>query len=555
MFSLLDEPWLLGKDVEGNSVDFSLIEAFTRKIPIAELIGDSPIQNYSITKLLITIASRTFANQIEIEAGDTFDFSEWFEETLENLHENHSLPIAVDYLEQYRNRFELVDEATPFMQVSNLRTNVNTPRHITTLIPEAQSDYFSMRSGAARDSVPLGEAARWLVTTQAFDISGIKTGAIGDARVKEGKGYPIGTGWSGMTGGTLVKGTTLLETLLFNITPECLNTSNDKPVWERQPDGPGSRDTVGENPFPQGPNDLATWQSRRIKLQVEDDRATGVTLCIGDKIPDAGANVLDDPSTPYRFSKNKSKKDHTVYYPRPYDAERTIWRSLDSLIVSETDAGFSENAMAPLRPRVLSNLAELSEEIDGIPEVLQVELVSMEYGPQDSSVKNTYAATMSLPLVALLEKNQLIRAAIRQTAAATHSAGIALGQFAGHLLEAAGEKYEFQVVITDQIMAELEPRFNVWLASLQDVASDSVQLERLLTEWQVTARKEIEAHARTLLRGAGPRALIGRITAAQDETKSGKFISAANFYHLLLRNLDKELPRTAKQSPEKEHSQ
>ncbi|MGC2927788.1 type I-E CRISPR-associated protein Cse1/CasA, partial [Enterococcus faecalis] len=86
---------------------------------------------------------------------------------------------------------------------------------------------------------------------------------------------------------------------------------------------------VGENSQPQGPADLATWQSRRIRLMPEGDRVVGVIVCNGDKIPDAGANVLDDPMTPYRFSTNKSKKDHDVYYPRPYDVERTMWKALD----------------------------------------------------------------------------------------------------------------------------------------------------------------------------------------------------------------------------------
>ncbi|NYN06610.1 type I-E CRISPR-associated protein Cse1/CasA, partial [Salmonella enterica subsp. enterica serovar Typhimurium] len=77
-----------------------------------------------------------------------------------------------------------------------------------------------------RSKLSFAEAARWLVHTQAYDYSGIKPGVEGDPRVKGGKGYPIGTGWSGMTGGTVIRGTTLLETLLLNSTPEAIYIKN-----------------------------------------------------------------------------------------------------------------------------------------------------------------------------------------------------------------------------------------------------------------------------------------------------------------------------------------
>ena len=123
-----------------------------------------------------------------------------------------------------------------------------------------------MRAGNARDSLSYGEAARWLVYAQAYDYSGIKSGAVGDSRVKGGKGYPIGTGWTGMTGGVLVVGENLLDTLILNTCSSALTNSQDRPVWERQPDGPDTREKVGENAYPQGPSDLLTWQSRRIRL-------------------------------------------------------------------------------------------------------------------------------------------------------------------------------------------------------------------------------------------------------------------------------------------------
>ena len=204
-----------------------------------------------------------------------------------------------------------------------------------------------MRAGKARDSLSYAEAARWLVYAQAYDYSGIKSGAVGDSRVKGGKGYPIGTGWTGMTGGVLVVGENLLDTLILNTCSSALTIPQDKPVWERQPDGSDTREKVGENAYPQGPSDLLTWQSRRIRLHSEGNRVTGVILSNGDKIPDAGANVFGDPMTPYRYSTNKSKKNMDIYYPATFSPQRTVWRALDALIVAETDGGFNGKVKAP----------------------------------------------------------------------------------------------------------------------------------------------------------------------------------------------------------------
>src|SRR5699024_11855602 len=113
----------------------------------------------------------------------------------------------------------------------------------------------------------------------------------------------------------------LLETLLLNTVPECVlsmqagaDILQDKPVWERKPDTAEERSKSGPiAPSPMGPSDLATWQSRRIRLEFAGDRATSVIISNGDKIPDAGKNDMDDPMTPYRYSTNQSKKDLDAY--------------------------------------------------------------------------------------------------------------------------------------------------------------------------------------------------------------------------------------------------
>lgn len=64
-------------------------------------------------------------------------------------------------------------------------------------------------------------------------------------------------------------------------------------------------------------------------------------------------------------------------------------------------------------------------------------------------------------------------------------------------------------------------------------------------EWQGVVRQEIEAHAQMRLRGAGPKALVGREEpVTEDKTR---LISAGTAYRWLLRNLDESLPLTKRE--------
>lgn len=548
MFSLLDEPWIKAVDAEGNQVMVGIRDVFDGSNEISFIQGDSPAQNYAVTRLLLAIFWRAHHPDTEVDPGEAFNHAEWFEGLREHLQNSGRDEAVLSYLKNYEDRFDLVDAERPFMQVADLHVSSGEVKHVSTIVPESQDPYFSMRAGVERDSLSMAEAARWLVYVQAYDYSGIKSGAVGDSRVKGGKGYPIGMGWSGMTGGTLVVGENLLDTLILNTPKEAILSVEDRPVWERHPDGPDERLTVGEPPFPQGAADLATWQSRRVRLHVEDGRVCGVVVSNGDGIPDAGANVFGDPMTPYRYSANKSKKGKDVYYPRPYDVDRTMWKAFDALVVAETDGGYSGKDKAPKRPKTLDSLALLAQEVDGIPPVLNLELVSIEYGPQASSVATTYAAQMSMPVIVLMEGSEDLRIQVREAAAVTTKAAVALGQFVGNLGLAAGSDYQFGVAATDRVLAALEPRFNTWLRELAELTAEQASkpnedLDERVTNWQKVVRDAIDVQAKIALRGAGPRAFVGRVLDQSEESK-GRVVSAYDYYQRLQWALDKTLPRT-----------
>lgn len=537
-FSLVTEPWIQCELADGGTGMFGIRDIFDGRNPIRSVRGDSPAQDYAVLRVLLSVFWRAHQPETAVRAGETFDFDDWFDDALDGTRDADDL--VLDYLDAWRDRFDLLHPTHPFMQVADLHTKKGSHSEIQRIIPEAEDEYFTMRAGEGRRDISLAEAARWVIYTQAYDYSGIKSGAEGDPRVKGGRGYPIGTGWTGRTGGTVVVGDDLRSTLLLNTTMEALTDPDDRPAWERTPDTAAERhlpppDGAGEKAGPQGPNDLATWQARRIRLHVDGDRVDGVLVSNGDRIPDAGANVLDDPMTPYRYSRNKSKKGRVVHYALPFDPNRTMWRSLEPLISLERDPGFDGKNVAPKRPGNLSQLADLSREID-VPPILDVHMVSVSYGPQDSSVSTTVEGRIDLPVALLARDAGEVRATVIATAAATRDAAVALGQFGGHLLEAAGGEYEFQPDPTDGILAELEPKFAHWLGHL-----DVADAERQARSWQLEVRRDVLEKAAELLRGAGPKALAGREIGGDADGSGTRILSAGSAYRMLQNRLKKIL--------------
>lgn len=532
-FSLITEPWISCELSEGAEALLSLYQVFDGSTEIIGLRGDSPTQDYAVLRVLLAIFWRAHRHETAGDPGETFYFDEWREEALAEARSGGPDNAVLSYLEDHADRFELLHPAQPFMQVADLHTSSNSRQDVSRIVPEAESDFFTMRSGDALSSLPLSEAARWLIHTQAYDYSGIKSGAVGDSRVKGGKGYPIGTGWAGMTGGTTVLGRSLRQTLVLNTTLGALDGGDrDQPVWEREPDGPAPRPVE----HPAGAADFATWQSRRIRLFPDAGRIVAVLVSNGDRIPDAGANVFGDPMTPYRFSTNKSTKTATVYYPRPYDTNRMMWKSLEPLIAVEGDVPLARGEHSGKRPATLDALAEMHRDYERDLGLLTVRLTSASYGAQASSPATTVDARVDVPRSLLHEDSRIARQAVLDNARASLAASVNLGSFAGRLLVAAGSEYAFQVQPTDALLAELEPAFRDWLRRLnpQETGARS-------RSWQLFVAERVRGRAQLLLRGAGPKALIGREILSNDRPS---LVTAGTAYAQLQRDLYKALPLT-----------
>ena len=517
-FNLCNEPWIPVLYVSGQTQEVSLKQLFDESNSIRKIHSGDATTDVAILGVAVAIFFRAVLENTE-EYGELYrEPKKWIQNI--SLGGSEQLYFVQDYLKKYQDRFNLFDAERPFMQVADLHTSKGEVKPVSRLVLDSESEYFSMRAEQTLTSLSYAEAARYLVTVQAYDYSGIKSGAVGDPRVKGGRGYPIGVGWYGATGKIIVHGENLTETLLYCIDYEqLLNVERvrgknhrlalqDKPVWERElPDTAAPRAYTGgdptkykDEPTPAtGMCEILTWQSRRVRLFPENGRVTGVLVSNGDKWLDR--NTYTDPLTAYRFSKNQSTQTHYVWMPQTHSAERTLWRGADALLTRLSSSQEKQNKPATVI-RQISSGKYFSPDTK-----TKIQLVGMVYGTQSSIVEETIDESVTLELGILTEQGAEISAMVRDNIQLTMDAAIALGQYAGNLLRAAGKEYEFRPSVTESILHRMEDEFRSWLADLS--VSDDVSTQA--AKWQSKVRRILEDEADQLAVSAGPKAAIGTI--------------------------------------------
>ena len=137
-FNLLDEPWIrVITDDMGTMREVSLKEFFAHAHEYKDLAGNTKTQDFSVLRILLavlhTVFSRFDANgntyeflqtdnqwkQIsKIDEDDLEEYEDALLDTWSRIWDSGKFPSVVnDYLEKWRDRFWLLDDKYPFMQV------------------------------------------------------------------------------------------------------------------------------------------------------------------------------------------------------------------------------------------------------------------------------------------------------------------------------------------------------------------------------------------------------------------------------------------------------
>ncbi|MDF7641708.1 type I-E CRISPR-associated protein Cse1/CasA [Bifidobacterium sp. ESL0784] len=391
-FNLLDEPWISVVYTDGHACDVSITTLLQQAPQIREISGDIPQQTLPLLRLILAILYRSYTALYNFDGSDEQKMVFWKAVWDQGGFDVQALE---EYLDSVHDRFYLIDDDAPFMQVAGLEyvgdKEYDDVAELIADIPKPDKFLFSMRAKGTIKDVSLSEAARWLVFMQTYDVGGIKTPVVGNTHVNKGKVYApkgrVGTGWLGAIGGTFLEGRNLFETLMLNWclvgdskrgeTP-LIGDERDTAPWEREPAGPD----ITMRDEPRGVVDLLTWQSRRVRLVPDAtiDKIIGVISCYGDVLTAVNKQTCE-MMTAWRTSVPQQKKlnlPSPPFMPRTLDSSRALWRNLEPMLKIENDSR---------RPGVLAWMDDVDEQFkdagEALPQVT-IHTQSMTYGTQSS---------------------------------------------------------------------------------------------------------------------------------------------------------------------------
>ncbi|MFD6275050.1 type I-E CRISPR-associated protein Cse1/CasA [Streptomyces sp. NPDC060209] len=484
----------------------SLRTVFAEAGRVRRLVGDLPTQEFALLRLLLAVAHDALDGPRDIDHWADL----WADEDC-------FAPVDA-YLHEHQERLDLLDAKAPFFQVAGLRTGkgeVASLNRIVADVPNGEPFFTSRMPEVSR--LGFAEAARWVVHAHAFDPSGIKSGAEGDARIVKGKVYPLGVGWAGTLGGVFAEGDTLRETLLLNLVAADMNglrfEAGDRPAWRRDPDGPG----VTEHRQPSGVRDLYTWQTRRMRLHFDEHGVQGVVLGYGDPLSAHNMHTRE-PMTAWRRSPAQEKKrgEALVYLPREHDPARAAWRGLAALISERTESGQGAQAAPYLRPGILEWVSRLATE--GELErnfLIRARVIGPVYGTQQSVIDEIVDDRLAMGVVLLHSRDRAYGTQAIDAVDDAEKAVTALGDLATDLARAAGAESDGpRATARDQGFGALDGPYRSWLAGLADAPDPYLAREG----WKRDVHRTVAELGRRLLAAAGDAAWAGRTVPGKQGT-------------------------------------
>jgi CRISPR system Cascade subunit CasA len=480
---------LLTRDVvpvidQGVEREVSIIEAFkaSNKLNVS---FSAPLEMVAVFRqLLLPIYLRA--------ANCPRDGREWL-----MRFENPDVQLVLDYLGTVSDRFDLFDRSRPFAQVPGLQAANGATKPSSLLRPDLATGnnvpLFSERLESTPPPMSPAQAARALLATQCWDTAAIKTGAVDDPQMRQGKTTGNPTGPLGALGVVIPWGRNLWETLILNtpIVPAGLRPT-DIPQWERPPQSSAwtTRHAVGLL-------DLLTWQSRRIRLvptEVDGDVVvTEVIVCAGDRLMEPYLDL--EPHTLWRSV--DPKKTGVSQKPRLHQPGRAAWRGLASILAAEGGSSLLVTQLQALEDLLPETLA---------PEAVTVGVV---YGNKIAVVEEVIIDSTPLPVQALRTDTEA-RLAVLTVVETAENVRVAANHLHDDLRRSNGAEpipWDKGTRAGDILISDLDAVTRRFLRGLQrrpDLA------DPLVDAWMTCARSEALRVAQALEEATSPTSFLGR---------------------------------------------
>jgi CRISPR system Cascade subunit CasA len=389
----------------GEPENVGLEEVLNRANEFRWLQGETPTVTAALHRLLVALVLRVHFARLGLTS---------WEERWSELWHRGSFP--ADRLDRYlngdgdspgcRGRFDLFG-ARPFFQTTDIPEDIEGSTAKLTMFRAAGNNatLFNHTVEDERADLSPAEAARWLVTVQAFDTGGLKAGKR-PSTPSHGSSFAT----------VVIEGSNLHETLLLNLPwaddslapqPE----PGDLPVWERDPavfQGSEEADKRGRNHS--GPLGLLTWQSRHILLRGrESDSGVVVHDAVILPGPRLGLHLAGDEHMAAfhrTFTKKKGVPGKGVsggWNSVQLEELRGVWRHCRELLLTDED---NDAQRERLRPRNLDRVAALHEEQNGLPEstVYTLRILGQQLAPNPGAVETWLEEVVPAPVAVLRAK-------------------------------------------------------------------------------------------------------------------------------------------------------
>ena len=334
-FNLIDQPWIPCIAGDGRVVELGLKDTLLQAHELQGLGGETPLVTAALYRLLLAVLYRAMAPPEDDEDWEAlWRARRWDADRI------------TDYLERWRDRFDLFHPEHPFYQWQEGKTYQKEANEL--IFHFASKNNATLFDHHVDETITIltpAEAIRTLPVLQAFRPAG-----GGGVKTTVSSSAP----WSGGSVIFFGEGNTLFETLALNFIPldwlDGLSMSDqDRPIWEaNNPLAPARK-------IPLGITDYLTWLNLSLRFvpEVEDNR-----VIVRHAVISSGLKLSKDLLDPF---KHYFRIQNKGLVPLKFGEYRALWRDSASLLsFNQADADvhaprFLEWISSLLRYRIIDS--------------------------------------------------------------------------------------------------------------------------------------------------------------------------------------------------------
>jgi CRISPR system Cascade subunit CasA len=425
---------------DGTATEFSLRDIFAHAHEIRGLNEPSPLAYTAVMRFLLAIVHRAIEGPEHV--------NEWIDRWEAGRFDRTEID---EYLDRWSHRFDLFDPVVPFAQAGpDVAFKDDSP--VSRLFMERTSGNNPTLFDHAWDEEPpalsAAEAARALLTAHAYAFAG-SGGRFFNA--------PMIAGYS-----ILLEGNSLFQTLMLNLqeysdeAPLLLERTGDAPWWEIEP---GAEPAIAQGGNrPRGLTDLLTWQSRYLRLIVDDDGR--IRRCYySQRYQLIESQDRRDPFKRYEAAQAGENKGK--FFPRNFSLGRALWRDSAALIEQQERGTIDRTGKDP-RPGIIAWLAEVDAALnDETRKRLDPTIVATGLVNNQARIDLWRMDRLPLPVELLNDRPRQgrIRTAIEQAQAVRNALNIAGSRFATEGLGLGERKPDPADVARERASLKLDERY------------------------------------------------------------------------------------------------